>query len=398
MPHEVIPPGIPGAPHIPPGQQEGRPADPPANGGTGGGQGGAGAFAGGGAGGFSGGVGGTGDTGGEPAPWSPSGSIFGWSWLGRWAADEEDSAARDAPPEVQDFIDDWVLKFQNQVEDPTGIQQTQIAFLEEFKNALSKESWWIEKSSVWQALQVLQYGTGPGADYQRLIDSTREYVDAYAMQSGLDAAGFTDDDIIDLILKAGTISQGVIVIDPTGADNWIDLELIGERTLKDEGAVGVGAGTLQDLYNKYKRIADANFTDIDSETLWDIVGQIKREELSEAGAYERIINQTAGQYDWLSSSLVDKLQANNGVSLKTHLSPLRTAIRSTWELGEGEVELKDYLDNLIIPGAEGEDSRFMNSREARQWARNQDRFKETNQYKSNMSTLTSSIFSMFGAR
>jgi len=331
-------------------------------------------------------------------PWSPSESIFGWSWLGRWAED-------DAPSEVAEFIKYWVLKFNQQVEDPNRVDsQTQLAFLEEFKDALSKESWWVEKTSVWQALQVLEYGTGPGADYQRLIDSTREYVDAYAMQSGLDAAEFTDDDIRDLILDAGTISQGVIVIDPTGADSWIDLKLVGERTLEDEGAVGVGAGTIQDLYNKYKSIADANFTDVDSETLWDIVGQVKREELSEAGAYERIINQVAGTYTWLSDSLVDKLQANNGVSLKTHLSPLRTALRSTWELSAGdpttgigaEVDLADYLDQLTV--GEGEDKRFMNSTEARRWARGQDRFKETNQYKSNMSTLTSSIFSMFGAR
>jgi hypothetical protein len=378
MPHEGAAPGSPGAPHIPPYQPgPPPPADPewPEGGPPGGGD----------QGGIS-----RPDTG--YIPFDPSESIFGWSWLGRWAED-------DAPPEVAEFIKEWVLKFNQQVEDPNRVDpQTQLAFLEEFKVALSKESWWVEKTSVWQALQILEYGTGPGADYQRLIDSTREYVDAYAMQSGFGTTEFTDDEIRDLILDAGTISQGVIVIDPTGADSWIDLKLVGERTPEDEGAVGVGAGTIQDLYNKYKSIADANFTDVDSETLWDIVGQVKREELSEAGAYERIINQTAGQYDWLSSSLVDKLQANNGVSLKTHLSPLRTAIRSTWELGEGEVELKDYLDNLIIPGAEGEDSRFMNSREARQWARNQDRFKETNQYKSNMSTLTSSIFSMFGAR
>ena len=384
MPHEGAAPGTPGAPHIPPYQPgPPPPADPewPEGGPPGGGA----------QGGIS-----RPDTG--YIPFDPSKSIFGWSWLGRWAADEEDSAARDAPPEVQDFIDKWVLKFNEQVEDPTGIQQSQIAFLEEFKNALSKESWWVEKSSVWQALQILEYGTGPGADYQRLIDSTREYVDAYAMQSGFGTTEFTDDEIRDLILDAGTISQGVIVIDPTGADSWIDLQLVGERTVGTEGAVGVGAGTIQDLYNKYKSIADANFTEVDAETLWDIVGQVKREELSEAGAYERIINQTAGQYDWLSDSLVDKLQANNGVSLKTHLSPLRTAIRNTWDLGEGEVELKDYLDDLIIPGAEGEDSRFMNSREARQWARGQPEFLKTEEYGTGMQGMVQSILQMFGAR
>lgn len=358
MPHEGAAPGTPGAPHTP---------SPP------------------------------------PPPWSPSGSVFGWSWLGRYAAD-------DAPGFLQTFIDLWVDKFNTEVLDPLGIQKTETLFIQEFLAALNDTDtevgeWWTSRSGVWQALKKLEYGTGAGAanDYRKLINRTKEYMRVYSMGQGY-TRDWTDAEVEQMIIDtAGVSSSGVIELVPNESNRWIEDIIIGARSLEEEeGEVGVTGGVVQDLYNKLKGWADDNFTSVDPELLWDLVTQIKREEISEASAYDTIMDEvlTSDTWKWITEGnphLAERLKGNTGVSLRTHLYPLKQALSTTWELDEDEIDLKDYFSDMIQT-AEGEDDRFKNSREAKQWARRQDQFKLTNNYKSNMSEFTSSIFSMFGAR
>jgi len=343
---------------------------------------------------------GSGDPFGDPE--ETSGSIFGWSWLGRWADTLPGTPEGIA---VRGFINKWVKKFEDSLdsEGPTFFQD---AFLNEFQNDLKNQTWWADKTSVWQALNKLQYGTGPGADYRRLINNTRKYIDTYTMQMGVEHS-LTDADITEMILDAGRVSGGVITLDTEASDAWIDRAVIGKRTTGGaEGAIAAGAGTLQDLYNTYKGYADNNFTTFESEQLWDLVGRVKRDELSEAAARDQILDWTDVQHGWLDPKLMEKIRANPNVSLSSHLSPLKTTLANTWELDTSEIDLKDHFDSLVkrrpsdykLLDGESEISGFKNSLEVKQWARKQDQFKETSDYRSGMSNLSSSILQLFGAR
>ena len=96
-------------------------------------------------------------------------------------------------------------------------------------------------------------------------------------------------------------------------------------------------------------------------------------------------------------------------SIKNHLAPVRQAIANTWDLGLNEVNLGSIfgvglggdgagtgliIDDENAPNGE----RFMNSREARQWAREQPQFLNTEEYGTGMQGMVQSILKLFGAR
>jgi hypothetical protein len=89
-----------------------------------------------------------------------------------------------------------------------------------------------------------------------------------------------------------------------------------------------------------------------------------------------------------------------GSSLRNHLEPLRTTLADVWELDSSEVRLQDtfgpQLDSLKV--GEGDDERFMNSREIRAWARTQPQFEQTSTYSQGMSNIMSGMLDWMGAR
>ena len=90
---------------------------------------------------------------------TPSESIFGWSWLGEWAEN-----APNADPRAAAFLEEWVEKFNKAAEDElsggaaaagtrTGV------VVNNFLVALNKQEWFAEKTALWKSIQKLKYGT-----------------------------------------------------------------------------------------------------------------------------------------------------------------------------------------------------------------------------------------------
>ena len=102
---------------------------------------------------------------------TPSESIFGWSWLGEWAEN-----APNADPKAAAFLQDWVDKFNKAAEDElsggaaTGTRTGVV--VNNFLVALNKQSWFAEKTALWQSIQKLKYGTDvPRGEYDSLVQS-----------------------------------------------------------------------------------------------------------------------------------------------------------------------------------------------------------------------------------
>ena len=144
-----------------------------------------------------------------------------------------------------------------------------------------------------------------------------------------------------------------------------------------------------------------------------MVVRLKREEITTQGVWDRISGQIGDQYSFLDGTnimnRINQFSANEegsnwggASSLKNHLEPVRQTIANTWELGLDEVDLGNIfgsgLEDLIKEDEEGNPTTFMNSREARRWARSQDRWKDTKAYKTGMGNNVSSILGLFGAR
>jgi hypothetical protein len=356
---------------------------------------------------------------GDPDSSSVSASnIFGWTWFGNWA---KNTLPADHPIRV--FLADWVKKFEDAAAaDLTGVgpvKNTDV-LIADFEMALWEQPWWKEFDASWQAVQRLRYGTDvPAGEYQALIDSTVRYIGEVASGLGLvdpRTGALTLDlesaDIIEfaeeIILNASDVVNGLPSLNSTEANRLIEQELLTERGLDTaEGDLVVGGGSLQNLYNQLKNFADSNYLAIDSEELWDLAVSVKREDVTQGWAIDRILEKVGDQYSFLDgSSILNRITGRDTTatgtysSLKNHLSPVRTALADTWELGANEVNLQDIFGSDLgsLVTGEGADERFKNSREIRQWARLQPQFKETQGYANGMSNIARSMLQMFGAR
>ena len=356
---------------------------------------------------------------------TPSESIFGWSWLGEWAEN-----APNADPKAAAFLQDWVDKFNKAAEEElsgavTGTRTDVV--VNNFLVDLAKQSWWEDRTALWQSVQKLKYGTDvPRGEYDSLVQSYRDYIADAARRLGfVDTNGNLTFDINGaditrliegtdgLMLNAGSVVNGLPTPDPMAANLLLDRHFLTERTFDaEEGVPDLGPGALQDTYNWIKGLATNNYITLDDEEIWDMVFRLKREEISTQGVWDRIAGQVGDQYDFLDGTgimnRINQFTANSdgsnwmgASSIKSHLTPVRTAVADTWGLGEDEINLSDVfgsgLEDLTISNEDGSE-RFMNSREAKQWARQQPQFKETTTYKHGMSGMVQSILKMFGAR
>lgn len=347
-------------------------------------------------------------------------TILGWSWLGRWDGAGEDAGTASI---VQAFIDKWEAKFRDlsQVGEVGIPNYTVTALVEEFKADLFNQGWYQEKNAAWQAITKMRYGTDtPPAEWDNLVETTKEYVDDYLRGLGfVDWQGnltvkYDDDFIEDLIYDSSTVGTGGLpALDSNLADAYIDNEFIPSRQFgTQDGDFTVGAGSLKGLYDSLKSMASNNFLSVPDEDLWDMVSRIKREEMTIEGAYNIISNRVADQFDFLDGSpIMDRINtfivdptSNSGSgtglgSLKSHLSPVITSVANAWELGDSEINLQDMfgqgLESLIT--GDGDDRRFMNSREARDWARLQPEYKQTQDYGMRMGSITQELLRTFGA-
>ena len=366
---------------------------------------------------------------------TPSESIFGWSWLGEWAEN-----APNADPRAAKFLQDWVDKFNEAAEDElsggaAAGTRTDVV-VNNFLVALNKQEWFAEKTALWQSVQKLKYGTAvPRGEYNSLVQSYRDYIADAARGLGLvdtdgnltfDINGAEITRLIEgtdgLILNAGVVgNNGLPAPDPMAADRLLEKHFLTERTFDtEEGVPDFGPGALQDTYNWIKSLATNNYITLGDEEIWDMVFRLKREEISTQGVWDRIAGQVGDEYSFLDGTnimnRINQFTADSdgsnwmGVSnIKNHLEPVRQTIANTWDLNLDEVNLGSIfgvglggdgagtgliIDDENAPNGE----RFMNSREAGQWARQQPQFKETTTYKHGMSGMVQSILKMFGAR
>jgi hypothetical protein len=365
----------------------------------------------------------------DPSGFVASDSIFGWSWLGQWA---ENSA--NAPTEVTAFLKIWVDKFNKAAEaelsgDTPGTQTAVV--IQQFRTALNSEGWWKDKTALWQSVQKLRYGLAtPGGEYAAVVQSYRDHIADAARSLGFvdtngnltfDINGAKITELIEgtngLMLNAGTVVGGLPTPDPVAANRMIEEHLIGGREFDvSDGAFGyegaqLGPGALLDTYNWIKSLASDNFITLGDEEIWDMVSKFKREEMSPQSVWERIAGQVGDQYDFLNGTgIMNRINQfssseeagwGGASSIKNHLAPVRTAVANTWGLGKDEINLGDVfgsgLEDLTISNEDGS-QRFMNSREAKQWARQQPQYKETAAYKTGMSNIAQSMLQSFGVR
>ena len=370
-----------------------------------------------------------------PSGFVASDSILGWTWLGHWAENDAD-----APSGVAGWLQGWVEKWNKAAEEElsgAAVGTRTDVVIQNFLSDLDTQTWWSGKpddpddmgvTGLWKAVQKLRYGpeAAPG-EYAALVQSYRDYVGDAARRLGLvdtngdltfDINGAEITRLIEgadgLILNAGSVSGGLPAPDPMAVDRLLEKHFLSPRTFDtEEGTPTFGPGALQDTYNWIKGLASNNYITLADEEIWDMVFRLKREEISTQGVWDRISGQVGDQYSFLDGTnimnRINQFTSNEegtnwegASSIKNHLEPVRQTIANTWELGLNEINLANIfgesLEGLIKEDEDGNATTFMNSLEAKRWARSQDRWKDTTAYKTGMSGITQSMLQSFGSR
>ena len=113
---------------------------------------------------------------------------------------------------------------------------------------------------------------------------------------------------------------------------------------------------------------------------WRMAWDIKAGKTNLELAQQRINSIAAN--DWgVDDFDIAEEYALNGTTLSDRLSGVKRTIGQYWDLGDNEIDLMDIgAENLIITGEDGK-RRFMTSKEAKLYARQDDRFLNSDIYK-----------------
>lgn len=127
---------------------------------------------------------------------------------------------------------------------------------------------------------------------------------------------------------------------------------------------------------------------------WRMAWDIKAGKTNLELAQQRINSIAAN--DWgVDDFDIAEEYALNGTTLSDRLSGVKRTIGQYWDLGDNEIDLMDIgAENLIITGEDGK-RRFMTSKEAKLYARQDERFLNSDIYKREVGAIGTGLSRMF---
>ena len=293
-------------------------------------------------------------------------------------------------PQLQDFIAEWADKFDKPdfPWTPVSIRTLEGEFLE----ALIKTDWWQAHSGTWR-LNKQQQIEDP-ASWEQQQEINRKDVKQFAANLGYTL----DDDETEYF--ANYVSQ-------TGATNEeiqraIMDKFYYEKTPKGDtyaevtGRGRIGVGSIRGEYDRLKEFARDNLISIKDERLWEYAHDINSGKRTTESVDQIVTDFTKVRYDFLQPDFIDRLHGSNQ-TISDYLNPIRDAVAAVWELDPTELSLTNewFSDNLLVN--EDGTERFINSREAKLLAHQDERYKSTDAFKGQMSNFSNRVMQAFGA-
>lgn len=175
--------------------------------------------------------------------------------------------------------------------------------------------------------------------------------------------------------------------------NWT-ADQITHRLINDAYSSGaeIGQGLIQTTVDELSAYAANQLVEVDGSTLLDFAYRIQQGEDTLVDA-ENFIN-AASQAQWTFFDVGNAY--SNGLTVSDSLASVKTQIASTLEINEDDVDLS-AMGGSLVAGDEGA-RRFISKTEADGWARKQDAYQGTNQFKDSVHRLGGALARTFGRR
>ena len=291
-------------------------------------------------------------------------------------------------PELKAFIDEWAAKFEDEDFPPDSAMAQDLE--NDFLNALIKTDWWKSSSGLWRLSEQTRIEDPATWELQR--DINRKDVKMIATALGYPL----DDQEIEWFANfvARTGATDIEIQRAIMDKKYYDFEKEGIANYQPSRKVGVGS--IRGEYDRLKEFARDNLISIKDERLWEYAHDINSEKRTTESVDQIVTDFTKVRYDFLQPDFIDRLHGS-GQTISDYLNPVRDAVASVWEIDPRELSLTNewFSDNLLVN--EDGTERFINTREARLLAHQDERYKSTDAFKGKMSNFSNSVMQAFGA-
>lgn len=245
-------------------------------------------------------------------------------------------------------------------------------------NVISGADWYDEYIQAAEATMQRNMGGGgsSGPTTQQQIDTAYAVIRDRALQMGLT---YTDDEIIDVATLAIN-------------DNWNDTQVV-DKLLTNYKYGEITDGTISDLRDQVITMHKQFLLDVSEDDAMKMAKRIALGELDADGLLSATRRQAKAQYAW-AEPFIDE-----SMTLLEAIAPQRTALANELELDPQEIDLSNsqFFDSLFQTDDKGV-QRLATSTEIKRTARQLPQWEQTDNARTLMNQLTSSLTGIFGTR
>jgi hypothetical protein len=290
-------------------------------------------------------------------------------------------------PELKAFIEEWAAKFEETDVGPlTPVAKRDLE--DEFLLELHLQPWWTDHSATFRLNKQTQIEDPETWAQQREIN--KHDIKQWAVNMGYPLSDAETEWFANYMGQNDSSPEEIqrAIIDK----KYYDLEKEGDHFIRGQK---IGVGSIRGEYDSLKEHARNNLISISDERLWEYAHDIHSEKRTRESVGQIISDFTKVRYDFLQPDFIDRLHGSDQ-TISDYLNPVRDAVAAVWEIDPRELSLTNewFSDNLLVN--EDGTERFINTREAKLLAHQDERYKSTDAFKGKMSNFSNSVMQAFG--
>lgn len=276
-----------------------------------------------------------------------------------------------------DSLSDWYDEYSDKSNAIWDQPEAQQVLINNLDDVIRNSTWYTTHLPEERAALILK--VTDRADYDNRIQEQKDRIRNTATALGF---SLTDEELAEY-------SEDAVM------GNWqaeeIEMEL---AKIKYDPTSKPTTGSINRLAKRLQGLANKQLIGDNAIDAWQWAWDITTGKNTMDNALQRI--NTVAANDWgVDDFDIGEAYATDGTTLSDRLDGVKRTLGQYWDLGDNEIDLMDIgADNLIITGDDGK-KRFMTMKEAKLYARQDDRFLNSDIYKREVGAIGTGLSRMF---
>jgi hypothetical protein len=286
-----------------------------------------------------------------------------------WISQVEDNA-------LERFIEGWLPRLES-----VDFNE-RYDLIAEFTAELSQQQWWQSHTASWREAEETKWSDR--ASYDDQIALNKFDISTYAGQLGYELSGEELDDLAERTLRHKY------------TPGEIEREILKVSYFNEGGTSLPGGGSIQEEYNRIKSLADSNLVTVSDDWIWRQAHKVLGDKMTTEQVDQMVYKFVSDSYSFLDPDTVTGWSQTD-TTVSDTLAPVLQTVQSAWEDTDIDLSNDWFKENLVVEDDDGT-SRWLNLREARQLAYQDERYLKTSNHRKNMDTFATSMLNTFGIR